>query len=144
MCRWWSCGNERVGAGCASGHGRHGVARCWRLTRRDGVVFGFTDHDCDLVLRRHDLSGRHGPECAALSQTTGLAVDNGEAVGALSDASVTEADIAAGRFDGAEVEAWLVQWADARKPRLQFRGSIGEVSRARALSPPSCAGWPRR
>jgi uncharacterized phage protein (TIGR02218 family) len=107
-----------------------GVARCWRLTRRDGSVFGFTDHDCDLAFDGTTFRAGTGLSAAALSQTTGLAVDNGEAVGALSDASVTEADIAAGRFDGAEVEAWLVQWADPENRVLQFRGSIGEVSRA--------------
>src|SRR4051812_31581755 len=26
------------------------LARCWKVTRRDGVVLGFTDHDRDLVL----------------------------------------------------------------------------------------------
>ena len=26
------------------------LARCWIITRRDGVVQGFTDHDEDIVL----------------------------------------------------------------------------------------------
>jgi hypothetical protein len=26
------------------------LARCWIVTRRDGVVQGFTDHDEDLVV----------------------------------------------------------------------------------------------
>lgn len=107
-----------------------GVARCWRLTRRDGVAFGFTDHDRDLVFDGTLFRAGTGLSAAALSQSTGLSVDNGEAVGALSDASVTETDIAAGRFDGAAVEAWLVQWAEPENRVLQFRGSIGEVSRA--------------
>jgi uncharacterized phage protein (TIGR02218 family) len=67
---------------------------------------------------------------AALSQSTGLSVDNSEALGALSDASITEADIEAGRFDGAEVRAWLVNWADVTVRWLQFRGTIGEMRRA--------------
>jgi uncharacterized phage protein (TIGR02218 family) len=107
-----------------------GVARCWRVTRRDGSVFGFTDHDCDLSFDGATFRAGTGLSASALSQTTGLAVDNSEAVGALSDASVTEADIAAGRFDGAEVEAWLVEWDAPENRVLQFRGSIGEVSRA--------------
>jgi uncharacterized phage protein (TIGR02218 family) len=57
-------------------------------------------------------------------------VDNSEALGALSDASITEADIEAGRFDGAEVRAWLVNWADVSVRWLQFRGTIGEMRRA--------------
>jgi hypothetical protein len=26
------------------------LARCWTVTRRDGVVLGFTDHDGDLAV----------------------------------------------------------------------------------------------
>ncbi len=33
----------------------------------------------------------------------------------------------AGRYDGAEVRAWIVNWADPEQRQLQFRGSIGEV-----------------
>lgn len=106
-----------------------GVARCWKLTRRDGLSFGFTDHDGDLVFDGITFRAGTGLTASALSQTTGLAVDNTEAVGALSDAAVTEKDIAAGRFDGADVEAWLVQWEEPENRVLQFRGTLGEVSR---------------
>lgn len=106
------------------------VARCWKLTRRDGQTYGFTDHDRDLFFDGVTFRAGTGLTASALSQTTGLAVDNTEAVGALSDASVTEEDIAAGRFDAAEVEAWLVQWAEPENRVLQFRGTLGELSRA--------------
>ena len=42
----------------------------------------------------------------------------------------TEADINAGRFDGAEVTAWLVNWRDVTSREVQFKGSIGEMKRA--------------
>ena len=121
-----------------------GVARCWRLTRRDGVVHGFTDHDRDLGFDGTIFLAGTGLSAAALSQSTGLAVDNSEAVGALSDVSVTEADIVAGRFDGAEVEAWLVEWANPENRVMQFRGSIGEISRSGGgRSRPSFAALPK-
>ncbi|MDG4649809.1 DUF2163 domain-containing protein [Roseibacterium sp. SDUM158017] len=107
-----------------------GIARCWKLTRRDGRTYGFTDHDRDLVFDGVTFRAGTGLSAASLSQSTGLAVDNTEAVGALSDAAVTEADIAAGRFDGAAIEAWSVQWADPANRVIQFRGTLGEVSRA--------------
>jgi len=110
--------------------GTTGVSRCWRVTRVDSVQFGFTDHDCDLTFDGTEFRAGTGLSAAALNQTTGLSVDNTEAVGALSDASITEADIFAGRFDGAEVEAWLVQWAEPENRVLQFRGSLGEITRA--------------
>lgn len=111
--------------------GTTGVARCWRVTRGDGAEFGFTDHDCDLVFEGTTFRAGTGLSATALSQTTGLSVDNTEAVGALSDAAITEEDIFAGRFDGAAVEAWLVQWAAPVNRVLQFRGSIGEITRAK-------------
>ncbi|MBF9044840.1 DUF2163 domain-containing protein [Rhodobacterales bacterium HKCCE4037] len=110
--------------------GTTGVSRCWRVTRKDGKTYGFTDHDCDLAFEGTTFRAGTGLSAAALSQTTGLSVDNTEAVGALSDASVTEEDIFAGRFDGAEVEAWLVQWGAPENRVLQFRGSFGEITRA--------------
>ena len=65
----------------------------------------------------------------ALSQATGLAVDNTESYGALSSEAICEADILAGRFDGAEVRAWLVNWTDTGQRALIFRGHMGEISR---------------
>lgn len=109
--------------------GTTGVSRCWRVTRLDGTQYGFTDHDVDLTFDDTLFRAGTGLSAAALSQTTGLSVDNTEAVGALSDSAITEADIFAGRFDGAVVEAWLVQWAAPENRVLQFRGSLGEITR---------------
>lgn len=105
------------------------VARAWVVTRRDGTAYGFTDHDRDLKVGSVLCKADTGLTAFALEQTTGLAVDNTEALGALSDASITEKDIRAGRFDGAEVEAWLINWATPSQTYLQFRGHIGEISR---------------
>lgn len=105
------------------------VCRAWSVTRKDGVQFGFTDHDCDLSFDGYTFKADSGLSAKALQQATGLSVDNTEAMGALSDASIREEDIAAGRFDGAEVTAWLVNWADVEARRVMFRGSIGEMRR---------------
>ena len=108
------------------------VCRCWRVIRSDGVSYGFTDHDeavaFDGVVFRPDT----GLTARALEQRTGLSVDNSEVVGVLSDAAIAEEDVVAGRFDGAAVEAWLVNWADPAVRRLQFRGSLGEIERTGA------------
>lgn len=106
------------------------LCRCWAITRRDGVTFGFTDHDLPLTFEGVTFKAETGLTASALSQSTGLSVDNSEAIGALSDAAVTEADIEAGRFDGAEVRYWLVNWSVQNERWLQFRGSIGELRRA--------------
>ncbi|WP_128515518.1 DUF2163 domain-containing protein [Tabrizicola thermarum] len=106
------------------------VCRAWTITRRDGLVLGFTDHDREIevdgILCRADT----GMTARVLNQTTGLSVDNTEAFGALSASSITEADLLAGRFDGAEVRAFLVNWQSPGDYIEQFRGYLGEVSRS--------------
>lgn len=106
------------------------VCRAWEILRRDGVWFGFTDHDTDLSMDGKVYTANSGLTARALQQTTGLSVDNTEAVGALSDLAVTEADILAGRFDGAGLTGWEVNWANTEDRMLTFRGSIGEIARA--------------
>lgn len=106
------------------------LCRCWQLSRRDGVVMGFTDHDRDLEIDGVVFKASTGLDAAAIHQTTGLSVDNSQAVGALSDFGLDEADIRAGRYDSADVLAWLVNWQDSSQRILQFRGSIGEIRRS--------------
>lgn len=105
------------------------VCHCWLVTRKDGATYGFTDHDGDLAFEGHVFKASSGLSAGALQQTTGLSVDNSEALGALSDASVSEADLAEGRFDGAEVQSWLVNWAAIDQRIAEFRGNFGEVTR---------------
>lgn len=110
--------------------GATNVARAWAVLRSDGVVLGFTDHDRDLEFDGIVFRAASGMTARALAQTTGLSVDNSEALGALRDAGLREADIAAGRYDGAEVQIWLVNWADPAQRRMEFRGTLGEITRA--------------
>ncbi|WP_353472008.1 DUF2163 domain-containing protein [Salipiger sp. H15] len=105
------------------------VARCWALTRGDGTRYGFTDHDRDLSFEGLTFRAGSGLSALALQQATGLSVDNTEAMGALSDEALSEAEIEAGRFDGAELVSWLVNWSDVAQRRVMFRGTIGEIRR---------------
>lgn len=106
------------------------VCRAWTLRRRDGWILGFTDHDRDLVVDGVVCRADTGLTARTLHQTTGLSVDNSEAFGALNDAAITEADILAGRYDGAEVRAFLVNWQSPEDFFEQFRGYLGEITRA--------------
>lgn len=114
-----------LAAASASGASTH--CRAWLVRRRDGQVLGFTDHDLDLEFDGIVFRADSGLTAQALQQTTGLAVDNTEALGALRAEAITEADLVAGHFDGAEVEAWLVDWSDPSNRVQQFRGVLGEV-----------------
>lgn len=106
------------------------IARAWSVRRRDGLRLGFTDHDAALHFEGLRFRPDSGLSARALMQGTGLAVDNTEAEGALSDDAITERDLMAGRWDGAELRLWEVDWRDVTRRRLVFRGSMGEVTRA--------------
>lgn len=106
------------------------VARCWKLTRADGVVMGFTDHDRDLTFDAVTFRADSGLSARAVERSASLAVDNAEAIGALVDAGLTEPDIMAGLYDGAELELWEINWAVPAQRRVAFRGHLGEIARA--------------
>ncbi len=105
------------------------LCRCWRVARRDGVVLGFTDHDEDVPLG--DLVCRAGTGLTGSEATgrLGLAVGGSEMAGALSDDALSEADLAAGRYDAATVELHLVDWSEPGLHVLLARGTLGEVRR---------------
>lgn len=106
------------------------LAHAWAVVRTDGFTLGFTDHDRDLSFEGIHFSARSGMTARVLQQTTGLAVDNTEAIGALTADSISESDIRAGRYDAASVRIWLVNWTDVNQRRLEFRGTFGEVVRS--------------
>lgn len=105
------------------------VCRAWAVTRKDGVALGFTDHDRAFSFDGVVFNASTGLSARAVEQTTGLAVDNSEALGALSDAAIRDEDVRDGLYDGAEVRSWLVNWRNLDQRRLLFRGALGEVER---------------
>ena len=105
------------------------VCQCWSIARSDGQTFGFTDHDRPLSFDGMTFLADSGLSARTLALSSGLAVDNSEAMGLLQSDVIAEADIVAGRFDGAEVRNWLVRWDDVSQRQLRFRGQIGEITR---------------
>ncbi|WP_339107454.1 DUF2163 domain-containing protein [Thioclava sp. GXIMD4216] len=105
------------------------IARAWAVTRQDGIVMGFTDHDRPLAFAGLTFQPETGMSASALGQSSGLSVDNFEVVAALRADAITEDDIRAGRYDGAELRSWLVNWADTSEHALIFRGHLGELTR---------------
>ncbi|KAA2317405.1 DUF2163 domain-containing protein [Pseudooceanicola sediminis] len=106
------------------------VCHAWVITRRDGTVMGFTDHDMPLSFEGITFLADSGLTATAFQHGTGLSVDNAEAMGALSATAISEQDIEAGRYDGADVLCWLVNWAAVDERQIVFRGTIGELTRA--------------
>jgi len=105
------------------------LATCWMLTRRDTTVFGFTDHDCDIVFNTITYKAATGFTPSAVQNTGNLSVDNLDVEGMLSAGSITEADILAGLYDFAEIEIFQVNYNDLTQGALKLRrGWLGEVS----------------
>ncbi|MBQ2263478.1 MAG: DUF2163 domain-containing protein [Loktanella sp.] len=107
------------------------LCHCWAVTRADGVTLGFTDHDLALTFDGIRFAPETGLSARAVASTTGLSVNNSDAVGALSSDAITEADITAGRYDAAQVRVWRVRWDDVVQRDLRFAGTLGEMTRAK-------------
>ncbi|MFQ8433708.1 DUF2163 domain-containing protein [Amaricoccus sp. W119] len=104
---------------------------CWKLTRNDGAVLGFTDHDVALAFAGTEFEPSGGFTASEIRAGSDLGVDAQDAEGVLSSERITETDILDGRYDGAEVEVWRVNWRDASERVLMRRGVIGEIRRGR-------------
>lgn len=105
------------------------LAHCWKLTRRDGVVMGFTDHDSDIVFTGVNYSAQTGFTPTAIDTSSSLAVDNLDIDGMLDSAAIAEADVLAGLYDFAEIELFLANYADLSQGRLLLRtGWLGQVT----------------
>lgn len=106
------------------------ICQCWKLTRKDGVVRGFTDHDRPLVIDGVDCEPGSGFAASEARSSLGLAVDTVDVEGALSSADLAEADIEAGLFDGATVETYLVNWVDPSQFAGIRKAVIGKITRS--------------
>ncbi|MGY6704709.1 DUF2163 domain-containing protein [Roseinatronobacter sp.] len=107
------------------------LAWCWRITRADGQVFGFTDHDRPLQFDGTSFESEAGLIPSELRHGSDMAVDAQDAEGVLSSERITETDIADGRWDNAGVEVFRVNWRDTSQRVLLRRGSIGDIRRGR-------------
>ena len=104
------------------------LATCWKLTRRDGAVMGFTDHDRDLIVSGQSYVAATGFTPTAIAGSAGLAVDNLDVEGMLDSAAISEEDIHAGKYDHAEIEVFMVNYAAPADGILPLRtGWLGEV-----------------
>ena len=86
------------------------LATCWKITRIDGTIFTFTDHDSDLVVSGVTYSSENTYSRTAIKTSASLAIDNLEIVGVLDLGGVTDLDVRDGKFDYASVQMFLVNW----------------------------------
>ncbi|MCU4182232.1 DUF2163 domain-containing protein [Bosea sp. BH3] len=105
------------------------LCRCWSLTRRDGLILGFTDHDRPLAFDSVTYQAVAGLEAAETTAELGFAIGGGDVAGAFAASGLNEADLARGLYDDARVSIWLVNWAEVEQRLLLEEGFVGEVRR---------------
>lgn len=112
----------RIGSGAAR------LCHAWIVTRRDGTVAGFTDHDRDLMVQGVVCRAASGWTQGAGESAIGASPGGFAASGVLDDEAMSEADLADGIYDGAAVALWRVDWS---APALAVRLWSGRLARVR-------------
>lgn len=103
------------------------LALCWRVERRDGVTIGITAHDCDLELDGLVYRAAPGMTPSAISRSASLDADSMDVTGALTSTAIGEADLLAGRWDGARVALFATDWSAPGESVPLGEGTIGAV-----------------
>jgi uncharacterized phage protein (TIGR02218 family) len=105
------------------------LAICWQLTLVGGTVMGFTDHTSDLTISSVLYKAATGFSPTSVETKDKFSVDNLDVAGILDAASITEADIMAGKYDFAEILIFMVNVTDLTQGIITHRrGWLGEVS----------------
>lgn len=107
------------------------LAFCWRLERRDGVTIGLTSHDRDMEIGGMLYRAAPGIAPSAIRGGISLEGEDSDLNGALTSGAISEADLTAGRWDGAAVELRLTHWeAPGMLWMLLARGEMGAVAQS--------------
>jgi len=105
------------------------LAFCWRLERRDGAGLALTSHDRPLTVGGVRYEPSPGMTPAAIRAETGIEPRSSEIAGALSSAAIGEADILAGRWDGASLQLAAVDWETPDEAPVDLlAGTMGQVA----------------
>ena len=105
------------------------IAFCWRLERRDGVCIGLTTHDRDLAIDGLVYRAAPGMVPSAIAMSDGFDAAALEVSGALSSEAILAEDLGAGRWDGAAVRVFMVDWTVPDSEQLPLaRGTLGNVA----------------
>lgn len=107
------------------------LVACWDVARTDGVRLGFTAHDRDLRIDGRHYRAQAGFQPSAVEQAAGTAVGNLTAQGVLGTGGLNETELVEGRYDGARVTVFLVDWAEPTLGTVPlFAGKIGDLTMA--------------
>lgn len=102
--------------------------QCWRIERTDGTVYRFTSHDKEVIFRGETYTPCGSLLSSALQTSAEFgATENMDLSGIISSGQISRGDLWAGRFDGADVEVWRVDWEATNNAELMAAGRCGSV-----------------
>lgn len=104
-----------------------GVALFWRIYRKDGVTLGLTSHDLPLYFDGIEHRSAPGISPSAIKRSAGFEEESAEVEGALAHDSISAADLAAGKFDGARIDIGAVDWETLAR-LVVYSGRLGDVT----------------
>lgn len=100
---------------------------CWTVGRKDGVRLGFTDHDMPLTIDGVVHDPQTGFNASVSETELGMQTGSMDLDGALRSDRISEDDIRAGKYDGAGVKSWLVNWQEPANRLLLKVSHIGRI-----------------
>lgn len=106
------------------------LCTCFQITRQDGQILRFTDHDQDLVVSGETYRSAVGYDRSAIANSIGAGVDNVEVQFiTFTSGGITAADIRAGLYDHASVLVFVANWANPADGTGPMRaGYTGELT----------------
>lgn len=111
------------------------LSTCWRVEWTDSsTVLSFTDHDVDILFDAITYKAETGFTRSAVKSQLDFTVDNLDVQGILDSNEISETDLRAGRFNGAEIYVFLINWDDTTQGILKLRrGTLGQVKMSNGI-----------
>jgi hypothetical protein len=104
------------------------MATVWLVTRTDGLVFGFTDHDVPIKYAGVTYATNNAITASAIEMSSNLSTSNLEVTGILDSTTITKSDLLAKRWDNAQVSIGLIDYtAPSNGVLILNSGLTGEV-----------------
>ena len=104
------------------------LATGWKVTRRDAVVEGYTDHDEDKTVGGVTYVSAAGYAPSAVERSSDMQADNQEVLGIIDTDNLNAGDLLNGAYDGARVELILFDWATETLVEKLLVGHFGSVT----------------
>lgn len=105
------------------------LCSCWKIVRKDGQTFFFTDHDNDVVFEGDTYEAESSYDRTAIKSGSDFSVDNLDVAGILDSDKISDQELRAGLFNRADVYVFLINWQDPSQGALKVRrGWFGEVT----------------